>query len=77
MNKKLLFSALMLLMVKPVWAATPPQYLAIADFELCLHEKNMGTYTVWCMPSKKVASCPKASWKALKKLKNKDKVEKC
>lgn len=77
MNPKIVLSLLLLTIVNPSFAATPPKYLAIKDFNLCLQEKNMGTYSVWCMPSKKAKECPKNSWKALKRLKNADKLPTC
>lgn len=77
MNPKIILSLLLLTTVNPSFAATQPKYLAIKDFNLCLQEKNMGTYSVWCMPIKKATACPKASWKALKRLKNRDKVKTC
>lgn len=77
MTQKAVLGFLLLVAVTPTFAATPPKYLAIKDFNLCLQEKNMGTYSVWCLPSKKASACPKASWKALKRLKNRDKVQAC
>ncbi|HMU87328.1 MAG TPA: hypothetical protein PKC11_06830 [Agitococcus sp.] len=77
MKQKVVLGFLLLIAVTPTFALPAPKYLAIKDFNLCLQEKNMGTYSTWCMPTKKTTTCPRASWKALKRLKNADKIEKC
>ena len=77
MKQKAVLGLLLLIAVTPTFALPAPKYLAIKDFNLCLQEKNMGTYSAWCMPAKKATACPKASWKALKRLKNNDKVPTC
>ncbi|PTQ88893.1 hypothetical protein [Agitococcus lubricus] len=77
MNRTLVLGILLWMTLSPAFAATPPKYVAIKDFNLCLQEKNIDIYSVWCMPSKRAAACPRASWKALKRLKKRDKVQAC
>jgi hypothetical protein len=60
-----------------ILAALPPKYLAIKDFDRCLTEQDMGSYRAWCLPAKKPAACPQASWQQLNQLTGPDKVPDC
>ena len=58
-------------------AVLPPKYLAIKDFQQCLGTKDIGTWSAWCMPDEKPASCPDESWSKLGGLTGKDQVPNC
>ena len=58
-------------------AALPPKYLEVKDFKKCLAEKDMGTYSMWCLPANKPEACPKESWEQLNNLTGQDKVPSC
>ncbi len=58
-------------------AALPPQYLQVDKFQKCLAQESKGSYSAWCMPSKRMKACPKASWKQLGELKGRDAVPPC
>jgi hypothetical protein len=58
-------------------AALPPKYLGIKDFKLCLATQEIKTYSAWCMPAEKPASCPTTSWEQLKALGGSDKLPDC
>ena len=60
-----------------LFAAFPPKYLDVKDFDRCLTEKDMGSYRAWCLPAKKPATCPKESWQQLNQLTGPDKVPDC
>jgi hypothetical protein len=49
-----------------------PSYLSVPRFQDCLGDKNMGTFTVWCLPAVKPANCLDGSWQELQNL---DKTE--
>ena len=55
----------------------PPKYLSIPNFQLCLGEKDMGTWTSYCMLKTKPAKCPKTSWRQLNELKGNDRLIDC
>lgn len=80
-TKKLLFlvicSLLLMGVVVNVCAVLPPKYLAIKDFKQCLGSKDMGTWSAWCLPSKKPDACPADSWKQLTQLTGKERVPNC
>ncbi len=80
-TKRLLFLALCLSLLVSVTAnasaVLPPKYLGVADFQKCLATKNMGTWSAWCMPASKPASCPDDSWTQLNGLTEKDRVPGC
>ncbi|MFC7421757.1 hypothetical protein ACFQNF_18010 [Iodobacter arcticus] len=59
------------------FAALPPKYLEIKDFKKCLQEKEIDSYRIVCMPKKKLAACPRASWKQLNALTENDKIPAC
>ncbi|WP_156455135.1 hypothetical protein [Janthinobacterium sp. B9-8] len=59
------------------FAALPPKYLEIKDFKQCLQEKEINSYRIVCMPKKKLAACPRASWKQLNALTENDKIPAC
>ncbi|MDP3478333.1 MAG: hypothetical protein Q8R88_01085 [Desulfoprunum sp.] len=59
------------------FAALPPKYLEVKEFQQCLSTQKIDTYEVWCMPAKKILSCPATSWKELKALAGIDKLPKC
>lgn len=78
--KKLLsqFAAILLTSVALAsHAALPPAYLQVKNFELCLAKHQVDTYVAWCMPAKKSASCPSASWKQLQALSAKNQLSNC
>ncbi|STQ91163.1 hypothetical protein EV682_103349 [Iodobacter fluviatilis] len=58
-------------------AALPPKYLEIKDFKKCLKDKAVDSYYILCMPDKKPATCPRASWKQLNALTANDRVPAC
>ncbi|MEJ2793670.1 hypothetical protein WAE56_09645 [Iodobacter sp. LRB] len=58
-------------------AALPPKYLEIKDFKKCLKDKAVESYYILCMPDKKPAACPRASWKQLNALTANDKIPSC
>jgi len=60
-----------------VFAALPPKYLEVKDFDRCLADKDMGSYHAWCLPAEKPIECPKDAWQQLNKLTGPDKVPAC
>lgn len=49
-------------------AVVPPSYLSVAQFRYCLQQKDMGNYSVWCVPPTRATRCPKHSWQQLQAL---------
>ena len=58
-------------------ATLPPKYLGIKDFKQCLGSQKFDTHEGWCMPAKKLETCPAKSWEQLKGLTGKEKLPKC
>lgn len=59
------------------FAALPPKYLGIKDFDKCLTDKQVDTYRAWCIPVRKPKACPKSSWKQLRSLSGQDRIPRC
>ena len=70
-------TALLSVVALGIWAALPPKYLDIKDFDHCLTAKDMGSYRAWCLPATKPAACPQESWRQLNQLTGPDKVPGC
>lgn len=84
MKQKLILSLLTVLLSLPLFTSEdettsvlPPKYLSVPNFELCLGEKDMGTWTSYCMLKTRPANCPKESWKKLNELKGNDRLIDC
>ena len=60
-----------------IFAVLPPKYLEVENFAQCLANKNMGTWTSWCMPATKPDTCSDESWQQLNNLTGKDRVPAC
>lgn len=58
-------------------AVTPPKYLEIKDFKLCLAIQKFDTWEGWCMPAQKPGTCPAESWQQLNALEGEDKLSPC
>ena len=58
-------------------AALPPKYLEVEGFQQCLTVKEVGSYSVWCMPEEKPDSCSVESWKKLLELSGNDQLPEC
>jgi hypothetical protein len=58
-------------------AVLPPKYLSVPNFNQCLGNKDMGTWTAWCMPASKPAACSAESWQQLEQLTNADRLPEC
>ncbi|MCL5261024.1 MAG: hypothetical protein M1561_05020 [Gammaproteobacteria bacterium] len=71
------FAALLLIISASIFAVLPPKYLSVKNFKQCLGTKNMGTWSAWCMPATKPATCPDNSWKELNKLTGRDRLSNC
>ncbi|HMV78240.1 MAG TPA: hypothetical protein PK453_02485 [Leptospiraceae bacterium] len=84
MKKKLTYSLLLIVLCLPLFSeddettsVLPPKYLSVKNFQLCLGEKDMGTWTSYCMPKVRPAKCPAASWKQLNALTGNDRLTDC
>ena len=73
----LTLSFLTLALATSSFAALPPKYLGVKDFDKCLSELKVDTYSVRCMPSKKPKACPSTSWKKLNNLSSAEKLLVC
>ncbi|MCX7123462.1 MAG: hypothetical protein NTV32_07380 [Gammaproteobacteria bacterium] len=60
----------LLLLAAPLFvqAERPPAYLSVSNFQQCLSQTQESTFTHWCLPAKKLAACPDASWTALQNM---------
>ncbi len=77
MRLSILVGWLLPVAVIPGFAALPPKYLEIPQFDRCLAEQDQGGYRTWCLPDARPAACPEASWKALEALRGGDQVPPC
>ena len=58
-------------------AALPPKYLEVEGFQQCLAEKEVGSYSVWCLPEEKPDACSAESWKKLLEFSGNDQLPDC
>lgn len=62
MKRIALCSFVLLFTSHAAFALLPPKYLSVPHFKSCLSQKNMGTWTAYCLPQKKPRACPLNAW---------------
>lgn len=70
-------ATLLLSTALPTFAALPPKYLAVPQFQQCLVQKTVEQYQIWCVPEQRPKACPLASWQQLLALKNEGELTSC
>ncbi len=54
--------------INTTFAMTPPDYLRVNHWQLCLGEKKVDTYIIVCLPKKHPNDCPATSWTELQSM---------